>query len=85
MHKNKVRPGKYTRTIKYAAGKLYETLELRNQDPANLLQEISKLQEAIMKNIAEKRIKKGSSWLTEELSRVQMTDRKQNKQGTWQK
>jgi hypothetical protein len=67
---NKVRPGKYTRTIKYAVGKLFETLELRNQDPANLLQEIRKLEEATMKNIPKKRIKKSPNWLTEELSRL---------------
>jgi len=24
MHKNKVRPGKYTRTIKYAVGELFD-------------------------------------------------------------
>lgn len=85
MHKNKVRPGNYTRTIKYAVGKLFETLELRNQDPANLLQEIRKLQQAVMKNIPEKRIKKGPNWRTEELTRLQKRDEKKNKWGTGQK
>lgn len=55
MHTNKVRPRKYTRTIKYTVGKLFQTLQLRNQDPANLLQEKRKLQEAAMKNIPEKK------------------------------
>jgi hypothetical protein len=65
---------------KHAVGKGFEILAVRNRDSDNLWVAISRVITGVaMKNIPEKRNKKGPKWLTKEPLRLQKRDGKQNK------
>jgi hypothetical protein len=68
---------------KHAVGKGFKTLEVGNQDPDNIWEEISRvITEDAMKNIPKKRNNKGPKWLTERTLQIAEERRKAKQAGS---